>query len=296
VKVASPQLSIVIPTIRGWPDARVALDPLLPQAERIGAELIVIDGSKRRPPTDLPPFVRWARKPGWSVFQLRAWGYGEAKGEIVAVTEDHCVPAADWCERILAAFREHPDAQAIGGAVENGADKTMSDWAAFFLTQAPYMAPLEHGPARVIAAPVNVGYKQAVLDRLAAAEGEGVIDFMEMSDDNRALFVTDDRIRVKHDLSKSFWEGSLAQFDNGRSIAGYRRPNMTRMDYVRMATVPIMPIYRTFRTIRRVMAKDASRATLARSTPTIVWFQYCASVGELIGYLKGPGDSPTRLY
>ncbi len=205
VEGGRPKLSIVIPTIRGWPDSRIALDPLMPQAERFGAELIVIDGSRHKPPADLPAFVKWVSKPGWSVFQLRALGYAEAHGDIVAVTEDHCIAEPDWCERILAAHEEYPDALAIGGSVENGAEEKLADWAAFFLTQAPYMAPLENGPARIIAAPVNVSYKRAALERLIAAEGEGVIDFMEMTEEERALFVTDDRIRVRHDLSKSFW-------------------------------------------------------------------------------------------
>ena len=40
-----------------------------------------------------------------------------ARGEVVAFTEDHCEPAPDWCERIIAAHAEHPDADAVGGAM-----------------------------------------------------------------------------------------------------------------------------------------------------------------------------------
>jgi hypothetical protein len=46
------------------------------------------------------PDVRWISRPGESVFQLRSAGYDACRGEIVAVTEDHCRPAADWIERI----------------------------------------------------------------------------------------------------------------------------------------------------------------------------------------------------
>lgn len=292
-----PSLSIVVPTIRGWPKARLALDPLIPQAQRVGAEILVVDGSGRSAPSELAPLVRWEQKPGWSVFQMRAWAYRHAAGEIVAATEDHCVVADDWCERILAAHREFPDAMAVGGAVLNGTDQKAVDWAAFLLTQGPFMPPLGQGPARMISGPANVSYKRAALDRLATAEGEGLIDWMSITGpDADGALIADDRIRVRHHQSQGFWGTSLAEFDNGRTIASFRRPQMTKMDWLRVATVPIMPLYRSLRSLRRVRHKYAPPPVVLRAAPILVWFQYCASVGEFLGYTAGPGDSPRRLY
>ena len=54
--------------------------------------------------------------PGKSVFQLRLAGYRAARGEVVAVTEDHVYVEPDWIERILAAHSASPSAGAQSAA------------------------------------------------------------------------------------------------------------------------------------------------------------------------------------
>ena len=112
-------------------------------------EIVVVDGSgKPAPePDDVGPDVVWISRPGESVFQMRPVGYAACRGEIVAVTEDHCAPAPDWLDRILAAHVEHPEAIAIGGVVENGTTDHLVDWATFIVTQGPFIGPIPNGPA-----------------------------------------------------------------------------------------------------------------------------------------------------
>src|SRR4051812_49782617 len=109
--------------------------------------------------------INWISMPGKSVFQLRRAAYRAARGDVVAITEDHCYVEPDWVERILAAHRRHPNAAAVGGAVLNNTDEKLVDWAAFFLTQGPFMLPLEHGVTERISCPANVSYKSYILDR-----------------------------------------------------------------------------------------------------------------------------------
>src|SRR5205823_3958428 len=143
--------------------------------------------------------------------------------EVIAITEDHVAVAPDWIERILAAHAQFPNAGAIGGAVYNRTDEKLVDWAAFFLTQGPFMPPLDNGVAPRISGPANVSYKSRVLKRLGGDEEQGVIDFLELP---AALegedLVADDSIRVWHSQSQGLVGTSRAEFDNGRTIAGYR--------------------------------------------------------------------------
>src|SRR5688500_212102 len=201
-------ITTIVPTARGWPAARPALERVVPQTLAAGGEVIAVDGSGRPTPDDeqlavLGGAASWLARPGESVFQLRQAAYAAARGEIVAVTEDHCHVAPDWIERILEAHRRHPEAGAIGGAVLNGTDRKLVDWAAFFLTQGPHMPPLPNGVADRISGPANVSYKRRVLDRLGGDEQQGVIDFLELP---RALageaLVADDSIRVLHHQSQ----------------------------------------------------------------------------------------------
>jgi hypothetical protein len=231
------------------------------------------------------------------VFQLRFAGYRRAKGDVVAVTEDHCYVAPDWVQRVLAAHAAFPEAGAIGGAVENGTNEKVVDWAAFLLTQGPFMVPMTTGPAKKISGPANVSYKRRVLDRIPGEVEEGLIDWLALP---HALegetLVSDGSIRVLHHQSQGLLRTSLAEFDNGRTIAGYRRRDMTRGDWARVVGSPLLPLYRSWRAMRIVKSKDVPRGTLTAALPTHVWFQYCAMAGELLGYAFGPGGSPRRLY
>lgn len=299
-------ISVIIATIRGWPAARHAMSLIAPQVCAAGGEFIVSDGSSGEPPSadDLSPLgpVRWLSLPGRSVFQLRLAGYRAAQGEIIAVTEDHVWVEPDWIERILEVHRAFPKAGVVGGAVLNATNEKVVDWAAFFLTQGPFMPPLDNGVSERVSGPANVSYKRRVLERLGqhGDDEQGVIDFLELP---AALEgeqqVAHDSIRVSHNQSQGLLRTSLAEFDNGRTIAGYRRREMTRGDWLRIVSSPVLPAYRAVRALRIVRAKShpgVTSGTIAKAVPAHVWFHYCAMAGELLGYAFGPGGSPRRLY
>lgn len=295
-------ITALVATIRGWPVIRDALELVVGQTLAAGGEVIVADGSGKAPPAVeemalLGGPIAWLSRPGESVYQLRLAGYRAAKGEIVTVTEDHCFVEPDWIERVLAAHREFPNAAVVGGAVLNGTDTKIVDWAAFLLTQGPFMPPLANGVATRVSGPANASYKRRVLERLGGDEEHGVIDFLELPAALRGEeLVADDRIRVLHHQSQGFWGTSLAEFDNGRTIAGYRRRKMTRGDWLRVLGSPVLPIYRSIRAMRIVGAKERPRRIRLKAAPTHLWFQYCAMAGELVGYAGGPGGSPRRLF
>lgn len=289
-------------TVRGWPAAREAVLRAARESAEVRGEVLVMDGSDQAPPTaddlsEMGPVVRWLSRPGESVFQLRRAGYREARGEVVAVTEDHVHVLPGWAAGHLAAHRRHPDAGAVGGAVLNGTDQKLVDWAAFFLTQGPFMPPIENGIVARISGPANVSYKKRVLDRLGGTDELGVIDFLELP---RALegeqLAADDSIRVLHHQSQGLLGTSLAEFDNGRTIAGYRRREMTGGDWLRLFGSPLLPVYRTVRQLRIVQGRNHPPGMVRRALPIHMWFQYCAMAGEVLGYLSGPGGSPRRLF
>jgi hypothetical protein len=83
----------------------MCLDSLHAQAQKIGAEVLVADCSGSALPDDHGlryPEVTWLKLPGASVFQARATAMSQARGQVVAITEDHCRVHLDWCEQIVA--------------------------------------------------------------------------------------------------------------------------------------------------------------------------------------------------
>jgi hypothetical protein len=294
-----PSLSVMFATIRGWPDARLPIDATRNQVARVGGEIVVVDGSGRPAPTvaDVGPDVKWISRPGESVFQMRPAGYEACRAEIIAVTEDHCAPAADWCERILKAHREHPEAIAIGGAVENGTTDRLLDWATFIVTQAPFVGPLANGPAERIVGAASVSYKRAVLDRRPDHGSLGGIELFDTAVMRRPgeVLLNDDSIRVTHHQSMGLAGTSGSQFHNGRAIAGFRRRVMARGDWLRIVGFPVLPLYRTVRSLRIAWGKWIPRPKVVATVPLVAFLHYCQAAGEVIGYAAGPGSSPGKL-
>lgn len=294
-----PAISVMFATIRGWPEARLPVDATRQQLTRVGGQMVAVDGSGRPPPTaaEIGPGVTWISCPGESVFQMRAAGYAACRGEIVAVTEDHCAPAADWCERILAAHAAHPEAIAIGGAVDNGTTEHLIDWATFIVTQGPFVGPLVNGPAERIVGAATVTYKRAVLDRWPDHGSLGAIELFDTAEMRRPgeVLLNDDSIRVSHHQSMGVGATAALQFHNGRAIAGFRRRAMTSGDWLRVAGFAVVPLYRTVRSVRLAWGRWIPRTVIVVTLPMIAFLHYCQMAGELVGYLVGPGSSPRRL-
>jgi hypothetical protein len=295
----APRLSIMFATIQGWPLARLPIDAVREQVATVGGEVIVMDGSGLPTPdaVAIGPDVTWVSRPGLSVFQLRAEGYDHCQGEVVAVTEDHVAPAADWCEQILAAHATHPEAIAIGGAVANGTTDHLMDWAAFLVTQAASMSPLPDGPAERIAGPATVTYKREALTRRPSHGTLGAIELFDTAGLRRddEILLNDDAIRVRHHQCMDLATHCSIEFHNGRTIAGFRRRSMTRGDWLRIAGFPILALYRAARTARIAWDKEVSRATVMATVPLLILLHYAQASGEMIGYAVGPGSSPRKL-
>ena len=284
-------------TRQGWPAIAPCIGAVIDQVRDVGGELIVVDASGREAP-DLGSPVRWLPQPtSMSVFQLRQVAYEESRGEIVAATEDHCRVMAGWCRRILDLHAAHPEAAAIGGALENGTTSSLIDWAAFIVTQAPAVAPLPSGPVQRTTGAANVSLKRRAVERLPSHDGFGTIelfDTAEVAPDGEVL-LQDDSLVVLHDQSMGFIGTSAIEFHNGRTIGGIPQAVhvRSRLDEGRRR-----------RRAPAVSIDPDGVDRVARTNPETIphrgnsldrWLEYCTGVGQLLGYATGPGDSPSKL-
>ena len=110
------------------------LAALLDQCERARAELIVARDDDEEgleaiaqayPTVHLVPVKR-----GASIPELRGAGMREATGDIVMLTEDHCVPGPRWVEELCLGVDNV--AEIAGGGMDNAQRKRAIDWAAYF--------------------------------------------------------------------------------------------------------------------------------------------------------------------
>lgn len=292
-------LSVVVATTLPWPGSKTCLDRLCPQIRALDAEIILADSSGSGLPSSVPePYadVQWLNAPGVSVFELRARATAVARGDIIAWTEDHCVPASDWCERILAAHAEQPKASAIGGAVVNGSTTCLIDWANFLVTFGPFLPPVETRKIRRAPPAANVSFKRRAIPvgKLESGWVELVLGPRLFVD---GMVAIDPRIQVAHVQSHGLLGTFVTHFHNGRSTTGLISPKMSASR--RMARLLLylgMPAAVLHASLAPLWNRPRFRGRVFASLPFMAMLACCHSAGSMLALLvNGPGRSPERL-
>lgn len=292
-------LSVVVPSVNGMSDLSHCLQALAAQRADCDLEVLVVDRCGAAVRAELRRSYPWARlleaDTGTTIPALRARAFSEARGEFVAVIEDHVVVPAGWARQLLEAAREA--VQVVGGSVENAATERVVDWAAFLCEYSHCMLPLPAGEAEWLTGN-NVIYPRALLARytelLSAGGWENQLHDALRRDGVRLERRPD--IRVGHKKHYTVGEYLSQRYLYARSYAGARvagAPVARRVAYGAAALA--LPPLLFYRTVSRVMATRRHRAELVRSLPLLALFVTSWAVGEVIGYWAGPGDSLAKV-
>jgi hypothetical protein len=230
--------------------------------------------------------------------RLRALGYPQARGAIVAVSEDHTRVPVGWASAILECHAEHPEAVAIGGSVDNGTSRSYVEWADFFCGHDRELAPLGRARRVGLIGLTNVSYKRDVLGQLKPLAGIGVNDAVfqrELARDGAVLLV-DDRISCEHEQALTFKGATRLLYHAGRMGAGGRRQRLNANEIARIVATPVSPLLLTARLGVWLVMRGRYRVRFVVEMPAILWFYGARAVGELAGYAAGPGQSALLLH
>jgi Glycosyl transferase family 2 len=270
--VSAPRLSIVLATAHAWPGAKAALDSARDQDCDAEFEILFLDGHGAALDREPDPPVRWFRAPGKDGFELRALGFAEARGDVVAITEDHCVMLPDWCRRILAAHERNPAAVLVG-AVANHPDSARRavDRANFLLTFGPFSAPIEPLTSLRLPVPTNISFKRSALS--APRFSPGWIEYgllAELRERGEIELAPD--VLLQHRQSWGALRALLVHFSSGRSYGASTRMTLPALERGAGGAVP--------GAADRIWLKALILAN---------------ALGQLTGSIAGPGRSRRRL-
>jgi hypothetical protein len=300
--VQRPPLSVLIITLRDWPECELALRSVYDQALAVGAEVVVADGGGAGLPADAGawPAVRWLKLPGATMYQALAHGLMEARGEIIAMTEDHCRVPPGWCAAVLQAHREAPQADLIGGSVVNGAPGLL-DWASFLVTSGAYLPPVPPGPSRALCGRGNLSLKRRALPAEIPPEGVADYTLKEALLQGGAQLWIDPRLSVTHvqvlGISRAFWYHMVAGRDSTaflhtRTPLAERRRDARR----RLLTLPYIPLRDGYRVVVQILrSKPKYRAVTLAAAPVIVALRAAHVMGEILALRYGPGSQVWQL-
>lgn len=293
-------LSVVIASLNGRPYIDACLKSLAAQTGEVNAEIIVVDCVGATVTdfirTEYPDVQVIAFDERKSVPQLRAAGMLAARGRVIAITEDHCIPAADWFTSLVAAHARYPEL-AIGGAVDNAANERRIDWAVYVCEYLNFASPVTAGFVHDLPGP-NVSYKRETLDLIRPMLTDGYWENFihnHLESEGHALR-SEPSLVVWH--KKHFTWGSFLseRFHYGRWFAGTRNRFSSpakRAFYLLFS--PLLPPLILRRLVKRAQLRPQLMPEFRRSLPLIAVFTLAWALGEFVGYAAGPGDSVYQL-
>ncbi|MFN0071607.1 MAG: glycosyltransferase family 2 protein [Chloroflexota bacterium] len=288
-----PEVSIVVVPFAGRDHLLRCLTALSTQRTLLQLQIIVPHDQRLPDVATLIhdfPSVEFLGVDGQRTFaELRALGVKSARSEIVALTEDHCTPDADWCVRIKEAHKA-PYA-AIGGAVEKAVDGTDSSWswAVYLSDWGRYMGPLSEGPARSLT-DCNVTYKYAALTAIAqewSTEFHEPVVHAALQARGESLWLAP-QIVVRQHRSLSPFAAIRERYAFGRLFGATRVPKHDWTGRLFFSiTSCLLPGLLISRVAANVLNKGRHRAEFMRALPALIVLSSVWAWGELVGYVAG---------
>ncbi|MDT8303837.1 MAG: glycosyltransferase [Sedimentisphaerales bacterium] len=293
------KLSVIIVSVNGLPYIGYSLKSLDQQYCRDEIEIILVDrcgDSVRNFVGQKYPTVKLIKaSPETTIPKLRALAFREASADIIAVLEDHCIVESDWAQRMIEAHRS--EYSVIGGSIENAACEKLVDWAAFFCDYSQAIKPLPEGQANILPGN-NVSYKRLVIERFRDVIEAEVWDYTlhEHIKNAGISLYSIPSITVHHKISASLGWFISQRYHLARSFAGMRFVNASGFQRVLYgAGSVLLPVVLAKRIVTNVWKKGRYRRELFLSLPFLMLLVFSWGIGELFGYILGPGVSSSKV-
>lgn len=285
----STLLSVIVASCNARVSIQDCLESLTRQID-LAVELIVVDNSNDDSADIVRAFpqVKLLTLPeGALMNELWSAGILQSRGDIVALTTAHCIPAPDWIAQVRAAHAGV--AAGVGGAIDGDAKSGLTDWAVCFCRYSRFLPPLSAEEVADIPAD-NAAYKRAPLFRHEAQWRDGFWEpqlHHALALEGQVLRLAP-AMRVHHRHSYGFAGFLRQRFLHGRQYGGWRASTLSPAKRALMlAASPLIPLVLLQRTARRVLGKGGYRVRLIATLPLLAAFFTAWACGEALGYARG---------
>jgi hypothetical protein len=217
--------------------------------------------------------------------ELRARGIAAARGQIVALIEDHGVADPHWCARLCSAHAA--PVAAVGGPIENGVQRLLN-WAVYFCDFGQYHNPAEPLETFVIS-DANVSFKRSALESIRPVWRdvfhEGAVNHVLQMRGERMILSPDIPVcqnRLRLDLGTAIRERWVwgKSYGAGRGLTG-----VSRLMWVALSLA--LPCLVLARLTAKIMAKRGQFGMFCRAFPITALLATTWCLGEMAAYVCG---------
>ncbi len=296
----APQVSVVIASIVGAPFIDDCLRSLEKQATELPAEVIVVacgTAAYADRIARLFPWVRLVHRPQRETIpQLRRSGVELARGEIVAIIEEHCLAAPDWLVQVCEGHAKGYYG-AVGGPVADYSYTRLRDWVVYFCEYNGSFPPAENGEVTELNG-ANIAYRREVLcankELLAAGYWEASLHPVLLAKGIRFLSVP--KMVVHHRGPFNYAYYLKQRFWFSRAFAGHRGRNMAGSGkLIYSIAAPLIPFVLLARMAKRVYEKRCHMGNFVQTLPLLLPALIVYVAGEWVGYMSGPGNALSKV-
>jgi hypothetical protein len=217
--------------------------------------------------------------------ELRAAGVRAARGNVIAITEDQCIPPPRWCANVVEAHRS-PHA-AIGGTVDKFTPDKPINWAIYLRELGTYMPPVAEGPAHALT-DCNVTYKREAL----AAIADVWQDAFHEPDVHAALLARGGTLWLSPALltlqqrEMQLGPAISERYTFGRLYGGLRAASVSGAKRLMLILLsPVLPLLLVARVYAGVFGKRRHVGPALLALPYILLFALVWGWGEFVGYV-----------
>ena len=295
---ATPALSAIVVVPDAYETVRRTMGCLRAQTVAEQVEIVIVAPSRQQiglDERDLACFHSWQVVEAGKVTSIGDGfeaGIRKARAPIVALTEDHSYPDANWAEAFISAHGQ-PWA-VVGPRMRNGNPGTMISRADFYQAYGEWAQPVSSGTVRHLPGH-NSSYKRdllleydtALIDRL---EAESVLHW-DLGRRGYQLYLESQAV-TRHLNFALFSTWFPLHFWSGRRFASTRGrgwPLWRCLLYV--CASPLIPLVRFRRIFAEARKPGRYPGSLLRLAPVLLLGLLLDGFGQMLGYAFGPGDT-----
>jgi len=299
----SPEISVVLITPDTYETIRRTVDCLKKQTIKDKLELVIVAlsaGDIGAGPEELGDFHGFqVVKPGeiTSYGEALASGVRAASAPIVAFTEDHVFPDPLWAETLIESHKN--GWAAVGPVIYNANPESPVGWADILIGYSPWLYPNSGGVMNHIPGH-NSSYKRNILLEYGPGldgflEAESVLHWDLVSKGHRLYLEPAAKIyHLNFDFLSTFLSVNRMM---GRMFAASRCQSWPKTKRISFALGSLLiPLVRFYRIARNYSGSLGLLKSKPQVYPILFAGLFMSALGEMAGYISGPGDSLQKTF